>query len=486
MCEARWTGSGRTVTGNWVFYHSGGDKHESGVGILIRKEIDGAVTGCWQLSDRVMLLKIDAKPVAINVIQVYAPTTSHSDDVIDTFYEQVDEVRRQCKNDEVTVVMGDLNAKVGRGRSGEVVGDFGLGVRNERGDKWIEWCESWNQVITNTYYKHHPRHLYTWKSPGDRARNQIDYITINKRFRNSITQVKTYPGADCGVGCDHVPVVAVMRVKLKKVIRRKRIRKDWKRLRTEDALREAYATEVVSRFDRLEEEREETEGVDGNWRVLQGALVGAAEELIPREPQGRRQAWMTEDILELMEERRKFKNRSEDRYKELDRLIKRMCTERKEEWLQAKCDELEHLERMDSRLLAEKIREITGKKRPARSTIIKDGDGTILTERGDVLRRWKDYIGDLYGDNDRENIVIEDADDGPQILRSEVEQAVKKMKWRKAEGSDGIVVEMVEALGEFAIRKITDIANKIYRTGIIPERMKESEFIIIPKKVGTL
>ena len=170
-------------------------------------------------------------------------------------------------------------------------------------------------------------------------------------------------------------------------------------------MREAYATEVVSRFDRLEEEREETEGVDGNWRVLQGALVGAAEELIPREPQGRRQAWMTEGILELMEERRKFKNRSEDRYKELDRLIKRMCTERKEEWLQAKCDELEHLERMDSRLLAEKIREITGKKRPARNTIIKDGDGIILTERSDVLRRWKDYIGDLYGDSDRENII---------------------------------------------------------------------------------
>ena len=124
------------------------------------------MTGCWQLSDRVMLLKIDANLVAVNVIQVNAPTTAHSDDVIDTFYEQVDEVRRQCKNDEVTVVMGDLNAKVGRGRSEEVVGDFGLGIRNERGDKWIEWCESWNQVITNTYYKHHPRHLYTWKSPG--------------------------------------------------------------------------------------------------------------------------------------------------------------------------------------------------------------------------------------------------------------------------------------------------------------------------------
>jgi endonuclease/exonuclease/phosphatase family metal-dependent hydrolase len=52
-------------------------------------------------------------------------------------------------------------------------------------------------------------------SPGDRVRNQIDFITINKRFRNSIKNVKTYPGADCGEGCDHVPVVAEMKVKVK-------------------------------------------------------------------------------------------------------------------------------------------------------------------------------------------------------------------------------------------------------------------------------
>ena len=59
------------------------------------------------------------------------------------------------------------------------------------------------------------------------------------------------------------------------------------------------------------------------------------------------------------------------------------------------------------------------------------------------------------------------------------------MKWRKAEGSDGIVVEMVEAGGEFTIGKITELANKIYVTVVLPDRMEESEFLVIPKKVGT-
>ena len=66
---------------------------------------------------------------------------------------------------------------------------------------------------------HHQHHLYTWKSPGDGVRNQIDYITMNKRFHNAITQVKGYPGADCG--SDHVPIVATMKVKLRTLKRKK-------------------------------------------------------------------------------------------------------------------------------------------------------------------------------------------------------------------------------------------------------------------------
>ena len=46
--------------------------------------------------------------------------------------------------------MGDLNAKVGEGRSGKIVGDFGLGVRNERGERFVEWGTNHNQIIKNT------------------------------------------------------------------------------------------------------------------------------------------------------------------------------------------------------------------------------------------------------------------------------------------------------------------------------------------------
>ena len=42
---------------------------------------------------------------------------------------------------------------------------------------------------------------------------------MNKIFRNTITHVKGYPGADCG--SDHVPIVATMKVKLRTLKRKK-------------------------------------------------------------------------------------------------------------------------------------------------------------------------------------------------------------------------------------------------------------------------
>lgn len=73
-------------------------------------------------------------------------------------------------------------------------------------------------------------------------------------------------------------------------------------------------------------------------------------------------------------------------------------------------------------------------------------------------------------------------DTDPPIFGMGVQLALKKIISRKTEGSDGIVVEMEEALSEIAMSKISDIAKKVFCIGTIPQKMKESEFIVIPKK----
>ena len=236
-----------------------------------------------------------------------------------------------------------------------------------------------------------------------------------------------------------------------------------------------------NKYEALEDVAED-EGVNRDWRILQDSLEDSAEKLIPRERKRGRQSWMTEEILDFMEQRRRMKSQSIDRYKDLDRLVKTMCKERKEEWLRERCQEMEQLERVDSGLMAEKIREITGQKRTTRSTIVKDRNGNILTERIDVLNRWREYVEGLYRDDRGEKPEFDGREPGSTILRNETEKAVRGMKWRKAESSDGVVVEMVEAGGDFTIRKITELANRIYETGVLPDRMQESEFIVIPKR----
>ena len=169
--------------------------------------------------------------------------------------------------------MGDLNAKVGGDSSGNIVGRFGLGDTNARGDTRVEWCESWEQISINIYFRHHPRHFHKWENPGGRVRNQIDYITFNKRFRNSIRQLKTYPGADYGGGYHHIPVVVEMRVKLKRLKKNNRVRRDWNILRKDEAIQDLYAVQVSKRYTILNA-REKEESIEKDWRVLQHALVG--------------------------------------------------------------------------------------------------------------------------------------------------------------------------------------------------------------------
>ena len=47
----------------------------------------------------------------LKIVQVYAPTTSHSDEETDNFYNTIDKILE--KQTHYTIVMGDFNAKVG-------------------------------------------------------------------------------------------------------------------------------------------------------------------------------------------------------------------------------------------------------------------------------------------------------------------------------------------------------------------------------------
>ena len=73
---------------------------------------------------------------------------------------------------------------------------YGLGKRNQRGERLVNFCKENEYVITNTFFKNHNRRRYMWKKPGDAGRYQIDYILVKQRYRNSVKNSREYPVAD--------------------------------------------------------------------------------------------------------------------------------------------------------------------------------------------------------------------------------------------------------------------------------------------------
>ena len=73
--------------------------------------------------------------------------------------------------------------------------------------------------------------------------------------------------------------------------------------------------------------------MEAHWRILNEALTVTAQNTVPNERRRGRRRMMTEEILEKMEERRKYKTVNKERYRQLDTEIKRECSMMKERWL---------------------------------------------------------------------------------------------------------------------------------------------------------
>ena len=52
-------------------------------------------------------------PTLVKIVQVYAPTTSHSDEGTYSFYNTIDKILEKKTHYTIIIVIGDFNAKVG-------------------------------------------------------------------------------------------------------------------------------------------------------------------------------------------------------------------------------------------------------------------------------------------------------------------------------------------------------------------------------------
>ena len=285
-------------------------------------------------------------------------TTDHEELEVDLWYERLEEMLGGQKGTDNVVIMGDWNAVVRERRDEKEVGSYGLGKRNERGEKLVEFCKKNKLMITNTWFEQEKRRRYTWKKPGDTGRFQIDYILVKQRFRNSVKSSWSYPGAD--MDSDHNLVAMKVNVKLKKISKgKKQMKWDMVKLKTNgDKFCKGIEDNLKCGAGRPIEEQ---------WENLKDTVVRSGMEHIGY-GKGRvaRKPWVTTEMLETMKERRKWKSRNTEmgkkKYRQLNNELRRDTEKAKAIWWENECKELEDLDRRGrSDLVYAKVGQLTGK-----------------------------------------------------------------------------------------------------------------------------
>ena len=143
LCETRWIQSGqvRLNTGEMILYsgHEEEDAHHTeGVAFMLSHEAQNALISWEAAGPRIIYASFKTKKenIKLNIIQCYALETNED------FYNKLQTLCDKLKEKDMTIFMGDLNAKIGSDNSGyeEVMGRQGLGKMNENGEMVADFC----------------------------------------------------------------------------------------------------------------------------------------------------------------------------------------------------------------------------------------------------------------------------------------------------------------------------------------------------------
>ena len=215
ISELKWTGMGEFNSDDHYIYYCGQESlRRNGVAIMVNKSLKCST---WMQSQK---QQNDLCSFPRQTIQYYSnpslcPTRNAEEAEVERFYEDLQDLLELTPKKDVLFIIEHWNAKVGSQKTPGVTGKFGLGIRNEVGQRLIEFCQENTLVIANTLFQQRKRRLYTWTSPDGQHRNQIDSIVCSQRWRSPIQSAKTRQGADCGP--DQKLLIAKFRLKLKKV-----------------------------------------------------------------------------------------------------------------------------------------------------------------------------------------------------------------------------------------------------------------------------
>ena len=127
ISKLKWTEMGEFNSDeNCIYYGGQQSLRRNGVVIIVNKRVRNAVFGCSLENDRMISICFQGKPFSITVIQVYAATSNAEEAEVERFYEDIQDLLELTTENNVLLIIGDWNAKVGSQEIPGVTGKSGL------------------------------------------------------------------------------------------------------------------------------------------------------------------------------------------------------------------------------------------------------------------------------------------------------------------------------------------------------------------------
>ena len=467
-----------------MIYSGAAKTGQSGVAVILDKEARKGFISYDAISDRILTVHLDTKPVKTTIIQVYAPSTNHSEEDIEDFYSQLQRIKDSIKSKNQIIIMGDFNAKVGQGASKEQgLGAHGIGKINESGEKLLGFCQANRMNILNTMFKNHIRRKWTWISPDKSTKNLIDYIIVSKDWFTSFLDCKVRPGADCD--SDHRLLCAKMKMKgfRKSSTNSTPVRYDLDKL-LQPEIKQQFYIETNNRFEILSKVVEENPPEE-LWQKMKLIYHETAEKILGKQKHKKTKPWISQETIDMADQKKASrKNKKTAEYDRLKREIKTQLKEDKAKWLEKECEQIDEFDRKNkSKDMFDKIKKVQRKEFHVKQVTVNNEAGQPIVDPDQIMKRWEQYGEKLFTTNtaSAQRTKIDDFAKEPPPLIQEIESALKTLKAGKSPGLDNIPAELLKNSGENATKAIHTLCCSIWNTCQWPKDWKQQELVMLHK-----
>ena len=528
-----------------MFYSGSTQGGQHGVALAVKESICKTFKFTREdVNERLMSMRFEmsGQHQAVNFVVGYAPTEPSDSEKKRAFWHRLDSLVQRIPKKEALFALMDANARTGEKIEGErteddgVLGAYGRDELNNNGKRLLNFATDNKFAVTNTFFstsKGGISHTYNGVI-GDRAGDykRIDYILTRQQHRPRVHNVEAHPQPDRPIKADsdHNMVFATVDLE-ERFAHNRRVRQtpqprsfDRSQLKTR-FLRERVIRKFLDNIDEIAGQRA---SVAEEAREFTEVILGAAHAVLPEARwTPHRLGWCERPavraaLLAALEKKRKARRQCKTKHTTAtSKALRAACKEERaaidkgievhlEEYVAEPGTLLRH---RDMRGLYKHLKMTAGLggRKTEGQQAIKDENGNLLRDKGDIFRRWERFFGNLLNTKSptlQPSIVekVQQRRNAPppppppgarsqieepisleaEPTYSETQRAVRAMANWKAPGADSLQVELLKlddpTREPVVLKHFHAILVRVWRGEEIPQEWKDATIKVLHKK----